>query len=115
MVVRHIPVQEVVIIPAHHTWVRADTAQAALNVTGSDGVKRTADVQEGSKAVGLRVDKSFDIIRKGRGGGLRRFVTAEAMLLRVERLEQQHRRDGHAPSWWSPEQSSPRWVATGCE
>ena len=50
-----------------------------------DGVEGTADVQEGRKAVRTVIDVSFDVVRKRGRSRLHRFVTAEAVLLPMER------------------------------
>ena len=71
MMVCHITMKKVVIVPSHDTWVGANTAKAALNVARGNGVKRTANIQEGSEAVGLRINIPLAVISERRGSSLR--------------------------------------------
>ena len=71
MMVCHITVKKVVIVPSYDIRVGANTAKAALNVARGNGVKRAADIQEGSETVGLCINMPLDVISEGRGGSLR--------------------------------------------
>ena len=52
-----------------------------------DQIKRTTNVQEGSQAVGSRVDPLFDIVNQAGRGGLSRPIATKAMLLGVKGAE----------------------------
>ena len=72
---------------ANDAGVSSHPGEATLDMLGSDGVKGTADVKKGHKAVGLPVYVTFNIVGKERCSSLRRSVTAEAVLLRVQGSE----------------------------
>ena len=83
MVISHVAVEEIVVVPADHSRVRPNTAEATPDMARSNGVKGTSDIQKSSKAVRAGIDVAFYVVRKSGGGGLRGFVAAEAVLLRM--------------------------------
>ena len=63
VVVGHIAVKKVVIVPADHSRVCPNTAEAALDMVRGDGVEGAPDIQERSKAVRAGIDVPFYVVR----------------------------------------------------
>ena len=61
-----------------------DRYETTADVLWGDQIKRTTNVQEGSQAVGSRVDPLFDIVNQAGRGGLSRPIATKAMLLGVK-------------------------------
>ena len=64
VMVRHIAVEEVVVVPADDSRVRTDPAEGAMDVFRSDGVEGAPNVQKRGKAVGAGVNVAFDVVRQ---------------------------------------------------
>ena len=84
VVVAHVPVEEVVVVPANNARVRPNPDEATVDMLGGDGVKGAPDIEEGGQAMGPGINVALNVVNKGRGGSLSRAITSEPMLLGVE-------------------------------
>ena len=70
MVVRHIAVEEVVVVPSYDTRVRPNPQETAVDVLGGNRVEGTPDVEKGCQAVGPGVYVAFDVVDQARRSSL---------------------------------------------
>ena len=87
VVVAHVPVEEVVVVPANNARVRPNPDEATVDMLGGDGVKGAPDIKEGGQAMGPGINVAFNIVYKRRGRSFGRAITTEPVLLGVEGAE----------------------------